>query len=124
MKKALEEFKIPQDVKEFAKKYNRFKIKNFLETSVGKFYVDSEVRYLGCIVHPKSGNGYNPILDRIVNNTIEYIRFSKLESQSFEQIDFIFETVEDLLKELEPIKEVKKDFKLKIKIGKLEIYWR
>lgn len=124
MKSSLSHFDIPEEVKAYLKKYDRFRAKRFFESSMGKFYVGTEVRYMGCTKLKQGGNGWNPVLNRIVSGETEYVKFTKSESSGFEDIVFIFESLEDLLDDFEPVTDFKKEFKFRLKIGKLEIVIR
>lgn len=124
MKESIKEFRIPKGVLEYLKLYERFRIKKFVGTIENKFYVGEEVSFSGTQKLECFGNGYNKPLDRIVHGDVEYVRFRGVNDNFRKEFITIIQSVEDLLKQFEPIIVKEEDFKFKLKLGKLEIIFK
>jgi glutamine synthetase len=123
MKEEIEHFKVAQDLVDYLEKFERFRLKRFIQTSENDFYVGTEMEFF-FIENEKHKTYYHKGLDMYVTGTIDYITMRDVNNGSSRRIKTTYKSLKHFLKDYEPIVLEKEIYKIKAKLFNFEIIIR
>lgn len=109
----IDEFKIPEDLYDYLKKYHTFKNKKYFSTMENKFYVGTPLHFIG--IDSKKCGSYDYSIKKYVRGNVDHIKL-KEKGTCCKEIHVVYETLEKFKKHFKPVKYKEKKYLFKFKI--------